>query len=82
MKLGRVFIDLGYVVDLDNEEMVWQARDSLIEDVYNAIKYDELSMLVNEEERDDVDEDQIPEFLLEISDDWEISDELPEEENE
>jgi hypothetical protein len=39
MLLGKVFIDLSYVVDLDNKIMVDEACECLIEDLKNMCKY-------------------------------------------
>lgn len=63
-RLGRVYIDFGYIVDLDNKEMVDEARNCLIEDLMNAFKYSELEQYVDVEEAPDASEDSIPEFLL------------------
>ncbi len=38
MRLGRVEYSLGYIVDLDNEEMVQHAKDAIFEDIQAAIK--------------------------------------------
>jgi hypothetical protein len=66
-RLGRVVFDLGYVVDLDDREMIEEARTSIVEDIYSAIKYGELDQYI--EIRDDpeatADEADIAEFLLE-----------------
>lgn len=63
-RLGRVYIDFGYIVDLDNKEMVDDARTCLIEDLMNAFKYNELEQYIDVEEAPDASEDAIPEFLL------------------
>ena len=36
MRLGRVEFNIGYVVDLDNEIMVSEAKGAILEDVINA----------------------------------------------
>lgn len=63
-RLGRVYIDFGYIVDLDNKEMVDDARTCLIEDLTNAFKYGEVDQYIDVEETPDASEDAIPEFLL------------------
>jgi hypothetical protein len=41
MLLGKVLIDLSYVVDLDNKTMVDEACECLVEDLRNMIKYND-----------------------------------------
>jgi len=36
MKLGRVAINVGYVVDLDNQSMVEHAKQSILEDIMDG----------------------------------------------
>lgn len=73
MRLGRVAINTGYIVDLDNEEMVQHAKDSLYEDIYNAIvKSNEIFNYIVIEQNMDAKEEDIPSFLLDEDDeDWE-----------
>jgi hypothetical protein len=64
MRLGKVIFDAGYVVDLDDEEMVEAAVISVCEDVYNAVKYGEVSTWVHVSKEPEVwQEEDIPEFL-------------------
>jgi len=70
MKLGKVFIDVGYVVDLENEEMVQHAMDAIYEDVMNMVKYNELHNAIEVKDVDDANEGDIPEFLTEETEDW------------
>lgn len=63
-RLGRVYIDFGYIVDLDNKEMVDDARTCLIEDLINAFKHSDIEQYIDVEEAPDASEDAIPEFLL------------------
>ena len=42
MRLGRVEINFGYTVNLDDEEMVEQAKDSLYEDIMDSCENDEI----------------------------------------
>jgi hypothetical protein len=63
MRLGRVHIGAGYIVDLDNPDMVDEAKECLYEDIMNAVKYDELDSYVDVMEDPTVNEGDIPEFL-------------------
>lgn len=63
-RLGRVVFDLGYVVDLDDEEMVEDAKVCILEDIYNATKYGELPQYIEIQPAPDAKEEDIPEFLL------------------
>ena len=64
MRLGKVTMDMGYVVDLDNEDMVSEARDCMYEDLTDAVKYDELKSWITVGEPDSsLNEGDIPEFL-------------------
>ena len=42
MRLGKVTFYNYYIVDLDNEDQVEDAKIMLCEDIYNGVKYDEL----------------------------------------
>jgi hypothetical protein len=39
MKMGRVCLDLNYIVDMDNQEMVERAYECLYEDLMQGVKY-------------------------------------------
>ena len=66
MKLGKVVINLEYVVDLSNERMVNEAKDALYEDLMSAYKYNGLADWIGVREGDEgLSESDIPEFLLE-----------------
>jgi hypothetical protein len=66
MKLGKVKIELEYIVDLDNQDMVDQAKNALYEDLMNAAKYEELfDMIEITDEDKTLKETDIPEFLRE-----------------
>jgi len=67
MRLGRIEFNIGYVVDLDNEDMVKLARDAIYEDVINASR-DGVSFLTSRDV-DGLTKDQIPDFLLDNEDD-------------
>lgn len=74
MRLGRIGVSYHYVVDLDNKEQVSDAKISYMEDLYSAVKYDEVANLVDimdalpEDSADD-----IPGFLRKcINCEWDI----------
>jgi predicted transglutaminase-like protease len=69
MKLGRISLDLNYIVDMDNDEMVRQATEALYEDLMQGIKYGDLANWIRISEDKDAKEDMIPEFLLEEQND-------------
>lgn len=64
-RLGRIAFDLGYVVDLDNNEMVEEAKECVLEDIHNAIKFGELGQYLEVQPApDNATEADIPEFLI------------------
>lgn len=64
-RLGRVAFDLGYVVDLDNNEMVDEAKECVLEDIHNAIKFGELDQYLEIQPAPaNATEADIPEFLV------------------
>lgn len=65
--LVRVRLNLEYIVDGDNPEMVRAALTALYEDLLNAGKYDELADCLVVEDAPDATEADIPEFLLEYA---------------
>lgn len=65
MKLGRVCLDLNYIVDMDNDEMVKHAIESLYEDLMQGVKYGDITNWIDVIEDKNATEDMIPEFLLE-----------------
>jgi hypothetical protein len=69
MKLGRISLDLNYIVDMDNEEMVRHATEALYEDLMQGIKYGDLANWIRISEDKDAKEDMIPEFLLDEQND-------------
>jgi hypothetical protein len=69
MKLGRICVDLNYIVDMDNEEMVRHATEALYEDLMQGVKYGDLTNWIRVSEDKDAKEDMIPEFLLEEKND-------------
>jgi hypothetical protein len=65
MKMGRVCLDLNYIVDMDNDEMVKHAVESLYEDLMQGVKYGNISNWIDVIEDKNATADMIPEFLLE-----------------
>jgi len=68
MRIGRVGIELGYTVDMDNKEMVQHARDLLLEDLMAMFRggVEEVDANIREEEDciGAYDESDIPECLM------------------
>ena len=69
MKLGRISLDLNYIIDMDNEEMVRHATEALYEDLMQGVKYGDLANWIRISEDKDAKEDMIPEFLLDEQND-------------
>ena len=69
MKLGRISLDLNYIIDMDNEEMVRHAIEALYEDLMQGVKYGDLANWIRISEDKDAKEDMIPEFLLDEQND-------------
>ncbi len=68
-KMGKVSIHLEYFVDLNNDDMVSYAKESLYEDVMSLVKHDEVFNAIDVEEDSKATYDDIPEFIKEyISD--------------
>lgn len=63
MRLGRIEFNIGYVVDLDNEDMVEHAKEAIYEDVINASQYG-INFNLKKDEMDGLTENDIPDFLL------------------
>jgi hypothetical protein len=62
--LGKLVIDLGYVVDLNDEKMIELGKDCLYEDLMALVKNNEIYdaiRLINSPESNPSD---IPEFIL------------------
>lgn len=65
MRMGKVRIHNEYIVNLDNEAMVDHAKDALIEDIFNAVKFDEVQDGIEIVEDATLTEEDIPDFLKE-----------------
>ena len=63
-RLGRVSLSVGYTVDLDNQEMVDEAKNCVVEDVMSMVKYNECDSWIKVEEDELLEEGDIPEFLM------------------
>jgi hypothetical protein len=63
-KYGKVILNIGYVVDLSDKDMIEHAKDCVFEDVENAIKYNQIydNIIVIKDDR--LKESDIPSFLL------------------
>jgi len=61
---GRVTFNVSYVVDLDNKDMIGDAKQCVFEDVMNAVKYDEVAALIKVAADPAAAQEDIPEFLL------------------
>ena len=73
MRLGRVVVDIGYIVDMDDSDMIEEAKSALYDDVHNAIKYNELDCWISIIEDNEANESDIPDFLLENKTDRDIA---------
>jgi hypothetical protein len=71
-RLGRVEFKISYVVDLENENMVDEARQCVFEDVMTAVKYDEVDKNIDIVEDSTADAEDIPEFLSGPTEDEDI----------
>ena len=63
MRPGRVEFKISYTVDLDNEAMVTEAKDAIIEDIFDNIVdkvYGQIKIVHDKTAK----EEDIPEFLL------------------
>ena len=65
MRLGRVYFNASYVVDLDNQDMVDHAKECVYEDVENSVKHNEVACWIYTEEDPSLTEGDIAEFMTE-----------------
>lgn len=68
MRLGKVMFYNYYVVDLDNEDMVEDAKVILCEDIYDGVKFDELGSYIETVEDTSLSEKDIHPILRHFSD--------------
>ena len=64
-KYARLVVDLGYVVDPNNDEMVQNAHECIYEDLMNAYKYGDLYDCIKMVDSPGSTKKDIPQFLLE-----------------
>ena len=64
-KYGRLIIDLGYIVDMSNDDMIRESRLAFTEDIISAQKYGELPEIKLIED-DKASEGDIPDHIKEI----------------
>jgi hypothetical protein len=69
-KYKRLIIDLGYVVDAGDDEMIQRAKEYFYEDIMNISKWEELFETITEVDAPEATEEDIPEFLLEKDDEY------------
>lgn len=62
-KLGRVYFNLSYVVDMNNQEMVEQAKEAIYEDIMSALKYNEIDSYIELKLDKKAKAKDIPDFL-------------------
>ena len=67
-RLGRVIYSSSYVVDIDNQAMVDEAIESVLEDITNAVKLNEVYDGIKIEEDETLKASDIPSFLKEKGD--------------
>lgn len=64
-RYGKVEFKISYVVDLDDQIMVDDAKQCVFEDVMNAVKYDEVVNYIDAAEDPTAKAEDVPEFLRE-----------------
>jgi hypothetical protein len=67
-RYGRVNFVISYVVDLDDAEMVADAKQCVFEDVHAAVKHDDVPANITVTEDLTATQTDIPDFLLRLSD--------------
>jgi len=76
MNLAKVCISHHYIVDLDNADMVEEAKNALYEDIMNSVKYNELFShidVITQEDSNKWADTDIPEFLNGRDRDWDAA---------
>ena len=64
-KLGRVSFETGYIVYLDDAEMIERAKEAVLDDVQTAFNNRELNIYLEVEPAPNVDESDISQWLEE-----------------
>lgn len=70
-RLGRIQLNLSYVVDLNDNEMVQTAKECLFEDINSMVKYNELWEAITIKEDSKAKESDISSFLLKENEPYE-----------
>jgi hypothetical protein len=70
-RLGRIQLNLSYVVDLHDNEMVQTAKECLFEDIHSMVKYNELWEAITIKEDSKAKESDISSFLLKENEPYE-----------
>ncbi len=68
MRLGKVAINLSYVVDLDDAEMVERATSFIVDDIEYAVKTDTVDAYIETSEDASVSEQDIHPVLTDTGD--------------
>lgn len=63
MKLGKVYLDLQYIVDLEDENMVGYAKDAIVEDIMNTVRLNEIHIYLKTKPTPRATIDDIPYWL-------------------
>ena len=67
-KYAKLIVDLGYVVDPENHDMIQEAHQCFYEDLMSAYKYGDLYDCIRLVESPSSKKSEIPSFLLEQED--------------
>jgi hypothetical protein len=65
VKLGKIAFEIGYVVDLNDPDMVAHAKEAILEDIMYAYKNSNEEAYIKTLPADDAEESDIPSFLIE-----------------
>jgi len=77
MRIGRVRFELQYIVDLDDSDQVDIAKDYIIEDIGNAVKFNEEMSYIELVEDSSLSESDISQTITDcLTDEWELDDDL------
>ena len=64
MKKGKVFLNLEYIIDLDNETMIQRARDAIYDDINYAIHSDVIDSWIEIKKVKNIDDSMIASWLI------------------
>jgi hypothetical protein len=70
-RLGRIQLNLSYVVDLNDDEMVQTAKECLFEDINSMVKHNELWETITIKDDPKAKESDISSFLLKENEPYE-----------